>query len=150
MSPMPRLAALLLAVITAVLSCPSPDWLALTDGECYLPLVPPFSSMDADEAVQTCHFFGADVTLPEVLSAPSQERVHLLTGGNSAWLGLRRANSSSPWLWQGGRPANYTHWKDGQPYDTHGRDCVYMDRDGYWSNVDCSYNCFVICYYKLA
>ena len=70
-------------------------------------------------------------------SRPPCPQVLELNGGEEIWLGLRRASSSSPWVWPNGDAALFTKWDTDQPVDGD-YDCVAMRTDGKWYNRYCS------------
>ena len=67
-------------------------------------------------------------------------------GGSAVWLGLSDQAVDGTFAWTDGTPLDYENWKDGEPTDTVGQDCVQLDpADGKWVVASCSINTTYVC-----
>ena len=71
-----------------------------------------------------------------------------LLDGKVAWLGLRRATTSSSWVWSDGSLYDFSLWYSGQP-DNSGESCVlindHSDSFGTWADRVCDSHYLFMC-----
>ncbi|XP_058393977.1 C-type lectin domain family 4 member G-like isoform X2 [Diceros bicornis minor] len=115
--------------------CPA-SWLPF-QGSCYL-----FSELKAtwEEAQHNCTSSGAHLVIVEDLD--EQGFLSRNTRGRGYWLGLRavrRAGIIQAYQWVDGVSLSFSHWRQGEPNDSGGReDCVMMLDTGMWNDAPCS------------
>ncbi|XP_006170277.1 C-type lectin domain family 4 member G [Tupaia chinensis] len=114
--------------------CPK-SWLPY-QGSCYFFSVPKAAW---EEAQRHCAGAGAHL----VIVGDLEEQVFLTrnTRGRGYWLGLRavrRARKIQSYQWVDGVPLSFSHWNQGEPNDSLGReDCVMMLHTGLWNDAPC-------------
>ncbi|XP_007460671.1 PREDICTED: C-type lectin domain family 4 member G [Lipotes vexillifer] len=114
--------------------CPK-SWLPF-QGSCYL-----FSTQRATWVEAQRHCEGARAHLVIVGGLDEQGFLSRNTGGRGYWLGLRavrRARRIQGYQWVDGVPLSFSHWNQGEPNDSLGReDCIMILRTGMWNDAPC-------------
>ncbi|KAM8765613.1 C-type lectin domain family 4 member G isoform 2-T2 [Rhynchonycteris naso] len=114
--------------------CPT-EWLPFR-GSCYL-----FSVLRAtwEDSQRNCA--GASAHLVIVEDLDEQAFLTRNTKGRGYWLGLRavrRASKIQGYQWVDGVQLSFSHWNQGEPNDSQGReDCIMMLRTGLWNDAPC-------------
>ena len=89
------------------------------------------SSCSCDNAAELASIDTVDVnTLVSDLSGTVEK----------TWIGGSDAAIEDTWTWTDGTAWSYTNWKSGQPNNggTDGQNCLSMNTDGTWDDVDCT------------
>jgi hypothetical protein len=67
-----------------------------------------------------------------------------LAGSSRAYIGLNDRDYEDTWLWADGGAPSFTYWRDDEPNDRNGEDCVvlesYHSKAGRWNDVSCDDN----------
>jgi hypothetical protein len=129
--------------------CDGMDCEATSDGATYFALCGP---AQWEEASASCSAAGYD--FGSVRSTPENDFISdLMLGsslyfwpeslvGDAVWLGFSDRDDEGVWLWEDGYTGSYTNWAPGEPNDSGGQDCAYVDvnpsgRDGEWDDSAC-------------
>ena len=91
-------------------------------------------------ALAACGAHGATSHLTVITSADEQAVVAALGAPVAdVWLGATDQVTEMDWQWATGEAMGYTHWRDGEPNDSNGEDCMIMEVDvgGTWDDRDC-------------
>ncbi|XP_014717461.2 C-type lectin domain family 4 member G-like isoform X1 [Equus asinus] len=117
--------------------CPA-SWLPFR-GSCYLFSIPPATW---DEAQRNCAGAGAHLVIVNDLD--EQGFLSRNVRGRGYWLGLRAvrcAEKVQGYQWVDGVPLSFSHWNEGEPNDSQGReDCIMMLDTGMWNDAPCGDN----------
>lgn len=62
--------------------------------------------------------------------------------GEAVWLGFSDRGTEGVWVWEDGYTGGFANWAPGEPNDSGGQDCGYLDtnpdpRDGLWDDSGC-------------
>ncbi|XP_056022926.1 macrophage mannose receptor 1-like isoform X2 [Ostrea edulis] len=60
------------------------------------------------------------------------------------WIGLRSTNTTAMYRWGDGIPYQFSHWKESEPSQAPGEECVVSDH-GEWMDVPCTGNYSYLC-----
>ncbi|KAM5301238.1 C-type lectin domain family 4 member G-like [Glossophaga mutica] len=116
--------------------CP-PSWLPF-QGSCYF-----FSVVHTrwEEAQLYCPVFGAHLVIVDSLEEQDFLYQNTRGQGRGYWLGLRALRPGKKlqgYQWLNGVSLSFSHWNQGEPNDSMGReDCVMMLRTGFWNDAPC-------------
>ena len=130
-----RVTLLVAVIAVSFASWPSAEWHRFRE-MCYWRSN---STLAWNEARGYCqsNFPGSDMVSihdPELYAFIGEE----LLDGRLAWLGLRRASDSSPWVWTDGSDYDYENWYGGSP-DWYGETCATVNwgDEGEWTGRGC-------------
>lgn len=97
-------------------------------------------AIDWNSAQAACQKRGAN--LASSLDAGENDFIRIGlddVGAGESWIGLNDTAQEGSFEWVGGGPVGaYQPWKSGQPDDDMGEDCVEIELDGDWNDLDCS------------
>jgi hypothetical protein len=70
--------------------------------------------------------------------------VRSMISGNK-WIGYNDIESEDEFVWVTGSPSSYNNWRDNQPDNSNGEDCVEADNNGDWNDRPCTDNRPYVC-----
>lgn len=107
-------------------------------GTCYMYFS---TTVPWEVALGACGTVGADVHLAVITSAEENALVaSVLAGVDDVWLGGSDRMVEMTWVWVTGESIlGYDNWRDGEPNDAAGEDCMIMELDtaGTWDDRGC-------------
>ena len=89
------------------------------------------------DAQSSCAVWGGDLT-----SITTERENNLLYTAisdtvSNCWIGLYERDEDGMYQWVDGTVLNYTNWASNEPDDQTTDDCVEMNPNGNWTNIDC-------------
>ncbi len=98
------------------------------------------------EAKATCHGFHVGSTLISIRSQEDVDALYQIVYGNT-YIGGSDAETEDTWLWDDGEPFDFKNFKEGEPNGGQGENCLEMDYDMKWNDVDCGakYDLYFMC-----
>uniref|UniRef100_A0A8C1NHE4 C-type lectin domain-containing protein n=1 Tax=Cyprinus carpio TaxID=7962 RepID=A0A8C1NHE4_CYPCA len=81
--------------------------------------------------------------LASVRNQSENQQIQNITTDDQVWIGLHRL-----WVWSDNSTSTFTHWKPNRPTtsNTNHDDCALIDRQGRWTDEDCSNQRPFVCY----
>ncbi|XP_042569671.1 C-type mannose receptor 2-like [Cyprinus carpio] len=93
------------------------------------------------EAQKYCRQYHTD--LARVRNQSENQQIQKITTVKQVWIGLHRL-----WVWSDNSTSTFTHWQSNRPTtsNTNHDDCALIDRQGRWTDEDCSNQRPFVCY----
>jgi hypothetical protein len=129
--------------------CDDLDCEAASDGSTYFALCGPSRWEDAEpECTSRGLAFGSirsaaeNDFVTELMRGSDLYFIPESSVGEAVWLGFSDIADEGTWVWEDGYTGGYTNWFPGEPNDSGGQDCAYLDtnpdtRDGLWDDAGC-------------